>query len=182
MTRLARPYRRFRLISTGILCIAVVFPACGTGSGNRALGLASDSVGRAISGGGSKEEPASWSRKLARCGVFRDHRMACPPLRNCAAFLGTAETNLTVNVCVDDMGNLDPVKWCSYGRSWCRASAFPACDDAARWPCDDFEKVVCEDDEGRRRVLRSEVDPVAGACGYELAPLYEDPGGDAGVE
>lgn len=111
----------------------------------------------------------------ARCGVFRDHRMACPALRNCAALLGSAEPTLTVNVCVDDMGDLDAIKWCNYGGKWCRATSFPGCDAARGWPCDDFEIVVCEDDTLTRRILRSRVDATTGRCGYELATRYEEP-------
>jgi len=101
--------------------------------------------------------------------------MACPTIRSCGALLGTAEPDLTVNVCVDDMSNLDPVKWCSYGRNWCRATEFPSCDSALQWPCDDFDTVVCEGPAGRRRILRSKIDPLTGRCSYELATLYEEP-------
>lgn len=158
-----------------LACGALLLGSCGTASGGRAASLAGDVVGRALSGSGTSEKPSTWSRDTARCGLFTDHRMACPTIRSCGALLGTAEPELNVNVCVDKTGDLDPVKWCTYGRNWCRASEFPACESAQQWPCDDFDTVVCEQEVGRQRILRSQIDPVSGRCSYHLATLRDDP-------
>ena len=160
------------LHGSALLLLSAAVASCGTSSGNQALALAGDVVSAGISGAGAPDKPTAWSMKEARCGLFRDHRMACPVLRNCSALFGTAEP-LTVNVCVDDMGDLEPVKWSNYGRSWCRASGFPGCQTAKRWSCTDFEIVVCEEENQTQRILRSQVDPKSGQCAYELATRYE---------
>ncbi len=155
--------------------VLMLLAGCGTSSGNQAASLAADVVSAALSGPSRPETPAAWSMDNARCGVFRDHRTACPALRNCSALFGKGQIQMTVNVCVDDTGDLEAIKWCNYGSSWCRASAFPSCDIAQRWPCDDFELVVCEDESQRHRILRSRVDQETGRCSYDLATLYADP-------
>ena len=160
------------LLSLG--CLAVLVPACGTSGGNNAMKLAGEVVSGAMSGSGRSEKPPAWSEDAARCGVFKDHRMACPQLRNCGALLGSVEQGLTTNVCVNRMGGLDAVKWCNYSSHWCRATAFPSCEEAATWPCDDFETVVCEEPGGRQRVMRSDVDAVNGRCSYRLASRFDE--------
>jgi hypothetical protein len=156
------------------LALTLLSGGCGTSSGNQAASLAADVVSHALSGSGAPEKPPAWSMDSARCGVFRDHRTACPALRNCAALFGKGQTQMTVNVCVDDTGDLEAIKWCHYGSSWCRATAFPSCDLAQRWPCDDFDIVVCEDENQRLRILRTHVDQETSRCSYELATLYGD--------
>jgi len=158
--------------ASAVSLAAVLLPSCGTSSGNQAASLAGDLASRALSGSGTSEKPPAWSMDTARCAVFRDHRTACPALRNCSALFGNGQIQMTVNVCVDDTGDLEAIKWCNYGSSWCRATAFPSCELAQRWPCDHFEIVVCEDESQRHRILRSRVDQQTGRCGYELATLY----------
>ena len=99
--------------------------------------------------------------------------MACPALRRCGALFGTAETGLTVNVCVDNFGDIVPIKGC-HGGTWCRASAFPACESVLQWPCSDFDKVVCEEESGRQRIAQSRVDPASAHCAYEIGRLWDE--------
>lgn len=162
------------------LCVLIAASACGTSGGNQAASLAASAVSGVLSGSGSRERPEAWSTQKAHCRVFHDHRMACPTLRNCGALFGTADADVRVNACVDDNGDIDPVKWCAYGRNWCRASEFPACTSAESWPCDDFEIVICSGEDHGLHVLRSNADAVTGKCGYRKVTLPKEETPDAG--
>lgn len=157
--------------ASALFAVALGSLGCGTSSGNQAASLAGDVVGRALSGSGKAEKPAAWSTDEAHCKVFRDHQMACPALRTCKALFGTTESGLTINVCVTEFGDIAPIKGC-HGGTWCRASAFPPCESLPQAPCSDFDKVICEEASGRRRVAQSRIDPASVHCSYEIGRLF----------
>lgn len=166
----------------GGFVVLLVNAGCASSGANQLASSAASAVVQGLTSG-PKQSPEPWSIARSHCDVFRAHRMACPALRTCDALLGTVESDVLVNVCVDPSGDLKPLRWCSnlgQGGNWCSSRGFPTCQDAASYRCDDFEILVCEEANMKQRIMKATVSYVDGTCTFVQATYYDQEPSDAG--